>query len=70
MKDVFTKTLMLGLGKMIQLEKHLVFKHDDQGLDPDVCVKSQACDPGAGEAETKGSQACLPQLLLAEKELN
>lgn len=32
MKDVFTKTLMLGLGKMIQLEKHLIFKHDDQGF--------------------------------------
>lgn len=59
------KTLMLGLGKMTQLEKHLLSKHDP-GLDPSVHVKSQACDPTAGEAETQGSQACPPQLPLAE----
>lgn len=63
MKAAFTKTLMLGLGKMTQC---LVSKHDDQGLDPGVRVKSQACDPSAmpGRQRPKGPGPVRPNCLL------
>lgn len=58
------QNLMLGLGKMAQLEKYLLHKHEDPNLDPGSHIKSRACDPSAREAETRDPRPVCPSCLL------